>query len=204
MRPPHFEAINDLLDDYYPDPQVPLDHSDPYTLLVAVVLSAQCTDLRVNKITPDLWAHGRHPADISALSLEQITEIIKPCGLYVRKAKAIRELSAQLVQRHGGEVPREREALQALPGVGRKTANVILSHVFDTPAFAVDTHVIRLANRWQWSKATTAARVEQDLCAIYPESQWDKRHLQMIYFGRNICKAKGHKAEECPACSLFV
>ena len=195
-----FDQICQILDEYYPNPPIPLTFSNAYTLLVAVVLSAQCTDKRVNEVTPELWKHGTKPENIVELGTKKIEQIIKPCGLYTRKAQSIFELSKILVEQFDGEVPQEREALQALPGVGRKTANVILSHVFNIPAFPVDTHILRLANRWGWSKASTPDGVEKDLCALFPPESWILRHLQMIYFGRNYCKAKGHDPAQCPAC----
>ncbi|MBQ9394781.1 MAG: endonuclease III [Proteobacteria bacterium] len=203
MCPESFPKICAVLDAFYPDPPIPLAFTDAYTLLVAVVLSAQCTDKRVNEVTPELWKHGTTPAAIAALGADKIAEIIKPCGLYSRKSQNIYELSKTIAEVYHGIVPSEREKLEALPGVGRKTANVILSHVFNIPAFAVDTHVMRLAQRWQWSEAKTPEGVERDLCSLFPENEWTKRHLQMIYFGRNICKAKGHDDTQCPACSLL-
>lgn len=195
-------GICDVLDEYYPDPPIPLDFSDAYTLLVAVVLSAQCTDKRVNEVTPLLWQHGTNPRDIVALGLDNVADIIKPCGLYRRKAQSICQLSQQIVEKFGGEVPRDRNALESLPGVGRKTANVVLSHVFGVPAFAVDTHVMRLAGRWKWSQANTPEGVEDDLCKLFDPSIWTKLHLQMVLFGRNVCKARSHSPEHCPACRL--
>lgn len=203
MFPASFQRICAVLDDYYPNPEIPLNFTNAYTLLVAVVLSAQCTDKRVNEVTPELWKFGTQPADIAALGIDKIAEIIKSCGLYSRKSQNIYELSKTIAEVYHGVVPSDRELLEALPGVGRKTANVVLSHVFDVPAFAVDTHVMRLANRWNWSKAKTPDGVERDLCALFPENEWTKRHLQMIYFGRNFCKAKGHDGSICPACSLL-
>lgn len=194
--------ICDVLDDYYPDPPIPLDFSDAYTLLVAVVLSAQCTDKRVNEVTPLLWRHGTDPRDIVALGHDNIADIIKPCGLYRRKAQSICHLSQQIVERFGGKVPCDRQALESLPGVGRKTANVVLSHVFGVPAFAVDTHVTRLAGRWKWSQANTPEGIEDDLCKLFDPSLWTKLHLQMVLFGRNVCKARSHQSEQCPACRL--
>ena len=199
-KPASFAKSCQILDEYYPNPPIPLTFSNAYTLLVAVVVSAQCTDKRVNEVTPELWKHGTKPQNIVALGTKQIEQIIKPCGLYTRKAQSIFELSQILVEQFNGEVPAEREALQSLPGVGRKTANVILSHVFNIPAFPVDTHILRLANRWGWSKASTPDGVEKDLCALFPPETWILRHLQMIYFGRNYCKAKGHDPAQCPAC----
>lgn len=197
------DAICRVLDAYYPDPEVPLHYTDAYTLLVAVVLSAQCTDKRVNEVTPKLWKHGTRPQDIAAIGTENIAQIIQPCGLYRRKAQSIYDLSRELTERYGGTVPADRAALESLSGVGRKTANVILSHVFGEPAFAVDTHVMRLALRWHWSAARSPEGVEADLCKIFVPELWTKRHLQMIYFGRNVCKARGHRPELCPACCLL-
>lgn len=204
MNPKSFHKICATLDAHYPNPPIPLNFTDAYTLLVAVVLSAQCTDKRVNEVTPKLWKFGTNPADIVALGVDKIAEIIKPCGLYTRKSQNIYDLSKTIADVYHGIVPSEREKLESLPGVGRKTANVILSHVFDIPAFAVDTHVMRLARRWGWSNASTPEGVERDLCALFSENEWTKRHLQMIYFGRNVCKAKGHDDHLCPACSLIV
>jgi endonuclease-3 len=200
----HFEEICEILDRCFPDPQIPLHFVNAYTLLVAVVLSAQCTDKRVNEVTPELWKYGTTPAEIAALGREKIEEIIKPCGLYTRKSQSIFELSQILDTQYHGQVPCERKELESLPGVGRKTANVILSHVFKIPAFAVDTHIMRLAKRWGWSKASTPEGVERDLCALFPESEWEKRHLQLIYFGRTYCKATGHDSNQCPVCSLLM
>lgn len=196
--------ICDILDSYYPNPPIPLDFSDAYTLLVAVVLSAQCTDKRVNEVTPLLWRHGTHPRDIAALGVEEIATIVKPCGLYRRKAQSICDLSKQLADKFDGIVPSDRAALESLPGVGRKTANVILSHVFGIPAFAVDTHIMRLAKRWNWSQSNTPEGVEADLCKLFDPPLWTKRHLQMILFGRNVCKARGHVPDLCPACKLII
>ena len=202
-KPSHFVEICASLDQLFPNPAIPLQFTDAYTLLVAVVLSAQCTDKRVNEVTPELWKYGTKPSEIAALGREKIEEIIKPCGLYSRKSQSIYELSKIIVEQYGGQVPCEREKLESLPGVGRKTANVILSHVFKIPAFAVDTHIMRLAKRWGWSKASTPEGVERDLCAIFPEDEWEKRHLQLIYFGRTYCKATGHDENKCPVCSLL-
>lgn len=197
-----FQAICRVLDRTYPNPSIPLDFRDAYTLLVAVVLSAQCSDHRVNAVTPNLWKYGTHPADIAALGADKIAEIIRPCGLYTRKSQHIEALSKAIVENYGGVVPSDRAQLEALPGVGRKTANVILSHVFHIPAFAVDTHVMRLAVRWGWSSSRTAEGVERDLCAIFPAEDWMRRHLQMIYFGRNVCTARHHDPSQCMACRL--
>ena len=202
-KPAHFSEICHVLDEYYPNPEIPLSFSNAYTLLIAVVLSAQCTDKRVNQVTPELWKHGTSPSDIVSLGVDGIAEIIKPCGLYMRKAQAVYDLSVKIHQDYQDVVPSERKWLESLPGVGRKTANVILSHVFKIPAFPVDTHIFRLAHRWGWSEGSTPDKVEQDLCKLFPESEWEKRHLQLIYFGRNYCKAKGHDDSACPVCRLM-
>ena len=202
-KPAHFKQICHILDEYYPNPPIPLEFSDAYTLLIAVVLSAQCTDKRVNQVTHELWKYGTTPSDIVALGTDRIAEMIKPCGLYTRKAQSIYDLSVKIHQDYHDIVPSERKELESLPGVGRKTANVILSHVFKIPAFPVDTHIFRLAHRWNWSEGNTPEKVEQDLCQWFPEQEWELRHLQMIYFGRNYCKAKGHEPGHCPACRLL-
>ena len=201
--PPHFDEIVAVLDKYYPSPEIPLNFDDPFSLLIAVVLSAQCTDKRVNEVMPVLLAKGRTPAEIAALGVDCVTEIIRPCGLYTRKAPAIIKISEILRDQYQGRVPENREDLESLPCVGRKTANVILSHAFGIPAFPVDTHILRLSGRWGWSAAKTADGVERDLCGLFPPDEWMKRHLQLILFGRNYCKATGHKTDQCPACSLL-
>lgn len=195
------DAIMAQLDALYPETPIPLDHEDPYTLLVAVVLSAQCTDERVNQITPLLFDRARTPEDMLALSVEEIREIIRPCGLSPTKSKAIRELSRILVEQHGGRVPDTFEALEALPGVGHKTASVVMSQAFGVPAFPVDTHIHRLAARWGLSDGSSVERTERDLKAVFPESNWNKLHLQIIFFGRQYCPARGHQPEACPICS---
>lgn len=203
-KPKHFKEIVAVLDKYFPDPQIPLDFLDPYTLLIAVVLSAQCTDKRVNEVMPELLKYGTTPDKIAALGVDKVTEIIKPCGLYKRKAPAIIKISETLRDTYGGKVPCEREALEALPSVGRKTANVVLSHAFGIPAFPVDTHILRLSARWGWSAGKTADAVEKDLCQLFAPDEWMRRHLQLILFGRNYCKATGHKPENCPACACLI
>jgi len=200
--PAHFDDICAILDTYYPNPQVPLEFSNAFTMLVAVVLSAQCTDKRVNEVTPKLWEHGQSPQAIIDLG-PSLSQIIRPCGLHHRKSQAILALAQTLVRDYQGQVPKERAQLEALPGVGRKTANVILSHVFHEPAFPVDTHILRLSKRWQWSTHTTPLGVERDLCALFPPEQWMKRHLQLILFGRNYCKANAHDPKLCPACRIL-
>lgn len=192
-----------ILDELYPDTPIPLRHDDAYTLLVAVVLSAQCTDARVNQITPALFARADNPADMIKLPVEEIREIIKPCGLSPSKSKAIWGLSKILVEQYGGQVPQSFEALEALPGVGHKTASVVMSQAFGVPAFPVDTHIHRLAARWGLSDGKNVEKTERDLKAIFPEKTWNKLHLQIIYFGREYCPARGHKPEECPICSVI-
>lgn len=193
--------IQEILDRLYPDPPIPLDHGDPYTLLVAVLLSAQCTDVRVNQTTPRLFARARTPERMIALSIPEIREIIKPCGLSPAKSKAIWELSKLLIERHGGRVPHTFEELEALPGVGHKTASVVMLHAFRVPAFPVDTHIHRLAARWGLSDGSNVARTERDLKQIFPERHWERLHLQLIYFGRQHCPALRHELSLCPICS---
>ena len=192
-----------ILEELYPEVPIPLDHTDAYTLLIAVLLSAQCTDVRVNKITPTLFAKADTPQDMILLDVEEIRQIIRPCGLSPRKSKAISELSHILINEHGGEVPASFEALEALPGVGHKTASVVMSQAFGVPAFPVDTHIHRLAQRWQLSNGKNVVQTEKDLKALFPESLWNKLHLQIIFFGREYCPARGHQADQCPICSQF-
>lgn len=195
--------IANILETLYPETPIPLRHEDPYTLLVAVVLSAQCTDERVNQITPHLFAKADHPAAMMQLSVEEIREIIKPCGLSPSKSKAIWELSRIIVEQHGGQVPQTFEALEALPGVGHKTASVVMSQAFGFPAFPVDTHIHRLAARWGLSSGKNVEQTERDLKALFPEHTWNKLHLQIIFFGRQYCPARSHKAEACPICMKY-
>jgi endonuclease-3 len=190
-----------ILDRLHPLPSIPLAHDDPYTLLVAVVLSAQCTDKRVNEVTPKLFRLARTPAQMAALPVAQIEAAIRSCGLAPAKAKNIRALSQLLVERHRGQVPTSFEELEALPGVGHKTAGVVRVQAFGLPAFPVDTHIHRLAARWGLSPGRNVAQTERDLAALFPESEWGKRHLQLIYFGREHCPARGHDASTCPICS---
>lgn len=185
----------------YGEPPIPLAHADPYTLLVAVLLSAQCTDVRVNQVTPALFARARTPAAMAELPEEEIRALIRPCGLAPAKAKAIRGLSRLLLERHDGSVPRTLAELEDLPGVGHKTASVVLCQAFGQPAFPVDTHIHRLARRWALSPGTTVARTERDLKALFPEAAWAKLHLQMIWFGREHCRALRHDFDTCPICS---
>lgn len=195
--------IGDKLDELFPDPPIPLDYSDPYTLLVAVVLSAQCTDARVNIVTKELYKKAKTPKAMVKLGVEKITEFIKPCGLSTTKGKNIYNLSKILVEKYDSEIPRTFEELEALPGVGHKTASVMMIHAFKIPAFPVDTHIHRLAKRWGLSDGSSVEQTEKDLKKIFPENEWEKRHLQIILFGRTYCKALGHKPEQCPICSVI-
>lgn len=193
--------IKKILDKMYPSPPIPLDHKDPYTLLVAVLLSAQCTDARVNKTTPILFKKANTPKKMAKLSLETIKEIVRPCGLGPQKARAISELSKILVEKHKGKVPDTFEGLEALPGVGHKTASAVMAHAFHTPAFPVDTHVHRCAKRWGLSSGKNVKQTEKDLKALYDPKDWIKLHLQIIYCGREHCTAKNHSKANCPICS---
>ena len=181
---------------------VPLSHRDPYTLLVAVVLSAQCTDARVNQVTPKLFELAATPEAMAALQAARIETIIRPCGLAPTKAKNIRSLSQILVKEHGGQVPESLEELEELPGVGHKTAQVVVAQAFGVPAFPVDTHIHRLAHRWGLSNGKNVLQTEKDLKRIFPEEDWNKLHLQIIYFGREHCPARGHNPRDCPICSV--
>ncbi len=196
----HIAAI---LDEFYPEVPVPLHHQDPYTLLVAVLLSAQCTDERVNQVTPHLFALADNPFEMSQLQVEAIQAVIRPCGLSPRKSKAISELSAILLEKHDGKVPADFRHLEALPGVGHKTASVVMSQAFGIPAFPVDTHIHRLAYRWKLSTGKNVERTEKDLKRLFPEHKWNKLHLQIIYFGREYCPARGHNPRKCPICSIY-
>jgi endonuclease-3 len=198
---PKAEFIQKTLEQLYPETPIPLRHADAYTLLVAVVLSAQCTDERVNQITPILFARADNPQDMVKLSIEEIRDIIKPCGLSPAKSKAIWNLSRILLDKHHGMVPDNFEDLEALPGVGHKTASVVMSQAFGFPAFPVDTHIHRLAARWGLSDGKNVEKTERDLKAAFPEDSWNKLHLQIIYFGREYCKARGHDPALCPICS---
>ena len=190
------------LAELYPTTSIPLDHVDPYTLLVAVVLSAQCTDKKVNEITPLLFARASTPQDMVKLSVEEIREIIRPCGLSPMKSKGIHGLSRMILEEHGGKVPADMAALEAMPGVGHKTASVVMVQAFGVPAFPVDTHIHRLAWRWTLSTGKTVERTEEDLKKLFPREQWADLHLQIIYFGREHCPAKGHDPKACPICSV--
>ncbi|MBW2272802.1 MAG: endonuclease III [Deltaproteobacteria bacterium] len=195
------ERIQKILDAYYPAPGIPLRHRDAYTLLVSVLLSAQCTDARVNQVTPGLFGEAAGPEAMVKLGVARIHEFIRTCGLAPQKSKAIHQLSRILVEEHGGEVPRSFEALEALPGVGHKTASVVMTQAFGEPAFPVDTHIHRLAARWGLSNGSSVVRTERDLKALFPEDSWAKLHLQIIYFGREHCPARAHDLTTCPICS---
>jgi len=196
-------AIIKILEEYYPTTPIPLEHSDPYTLLVAVLLSAQCTDVRVNQVTPDLFELANNPYDMAKVPVEDIKAIIRPCGLSPRKSKAISDLSKILIDKHGGAVPQSFEDLEALPGVGHKTASVVMSQAFGVPAFPVDTHIHRLAYRWGLTNGKNVVQTEKDLKRLFPEEIWNKLHLQIIFFGREHCPARGHDPLVCPICSKF-
>lgn len=193
-----------ILDGYYPAPEVPLKHKDAYTLLISVLLSAQCTDKRVNKTTPALFARADNPYDMVKLTVEEIREIIRPCGLSPMKSKGIHGLSGILIEKYNGQVPGTFEALEQLPAVGHKTASVVMTQWFDSPAFPVDTHIHRLAYRWGLTNGKSVAQTEKDLKRLIPESLWNKAHLQIIYFGREYCPARGHVWTTCPICKKYL
>jgi len=196
--------VDQSLAELYPETPIPLDHSDPYTLLVAVLLSAQCTDVRVNLTTPALFARASTPETMRQVPVADIQAIIRPCGLAPAKAKAISGLSDLLVERHGGEVPESFEALESLPGVGHKTASVVMSQAFGHPAFPVDTHIHRLAQRWKLTSGKNVVQTEKDLKRLFPEDRWNALHLQMIFYGREHCTARGCDGTVCELCrTLF-
>ena len=195
--------ILSILEREFPEVPIPLDHKDPYTLLIAVLLSAQCTDERVNKITPLLFATADNPYDMVKMTVEEIKEIIRPCGLSPMKSKGIHGLSQMIIEQHGGEVPQSFEALEAMPAVGHKTASVVMSQAFGVSAFPVDTHIHRLAYRWKLSTGKNVDKTEKDLKAAFPIDTWNKVHLQIIFFGRKYCPARGHNALACPICKDF-
>lgn len=197
------EFVLRRLAELYPDPPVPLDHSDPYTLLVAVLLSAQCTDVRVNLITPKLWKLGRTPQEIALVPVPEIEKIVKPCGLGPQKAKAIQKLSEILVEKYAGQVPADLAALEELPGVGHKTAQVVMAQSFGVPSFPVDTHIHRLAQRWKLSDGKNVTQTERDLKRLFPESAWNKLHLQIIFYGREFCSARGCDGTVCEICTTL-
>ena len=198
------EKILHTLEAHYPNPPIPLDHTDTYSLLVAVLLSPQCTDERVNKVTPHLFARANHPLAMSQLEVDEIRQIIRPCGLSPAKSKAIHTLSHMILDQHDGEVPQSFEALEKLPGVGHKTASVVMSQAFGVPAFPVDTHIHRLGYRWGLTNGKNVVQTEKDLKRLFPESLWNKAHLQIIFYGREYCPARGHDYHQCPICNEFM
>jgi len=197
------EAIARILDKIYPEVPAPLDNEDPYTLLVAVILSARCTDIRVNQITPLLFKKADNPKAMARLNVKEIEDIIRPCGLSPAKAKNIYRMSEILLEKYSGKVPNSFEELEDLPGVGHKTASVVMSQAFGVPAFPVDTHIHRLAHRWGLSNGKNVTQTEKDLKELFPMKTWNKLHLQIIYFGREYCPARGHIKENCPICSIY-
>ncbi|HED65553.1 MAG TPA: endonuclease III [Planctomycetes bacterium] len=196
------ERIRAVLEELYPEVPIPLDHADPFTLLVAVVLSAQTTDRKVNEVTPELFRRAPTPQAMAALPVDEIRSLIRQIGLAPQKAKALSGLSHLIVERHGGKVPRTFEELEALPGVGHKTASVVMSQAFGVPAFPVDTHIHRLAARWGLSDGSSVTKTEHDLKRVFPRELWNKLHLQIIYFGREHCPARHHDLSTCPICSF--
>lgn len=197
------EYVLHKLEEYYPETPIPLDHKDPYTLLIAVLLSAQCTDERVNQITPKLFAMADNPYGMVKHSVEEIKEIIRPCGLSPRKSKAIWDLSQILIDKHDGEVPASFEDLEELPGVGHKTASVVMAQSFGVPAFPVDTHIHRLAQNWKLTTGKSIDQTEKDLKRLFPEDKWNKLHLQIIFYGREYCTARGCRGLVCPICTTL-
>ncbi|WP_068471437.1 endonuclease III [Candidatus Protochlamydia phocaeensis] len=195
------KKIQKILNTLYPAPPIPLQHRDSYTLLIAVLLSAHCTDARVNKVTPILFAKASTPQEMVKLPVDEIERIVHSCGLGPRKAQAIWDLSQILLDKYQGQVPASFEALESLPGVGHKTASVVMSQAFHHPAFPVDTHIHRCAKRWGLSSGKSVKQTEKDLKALFPEKDWNRLHLQLIYFGREYCQARNHQASLCPICS---
>jgi endonuclease-3 len=196
------DCIGRELKKLFPDPPIPLDHKDAYTLLIAVLLSAQCTDERVNQVTPVLFSRADNPADMVELSVDEILEVVRPCGLGPQKAKAIFRLSEILLEKHGGDVPRTLAELEALPGVGHKTAQVVMAQAFGEPSFPVDTHIHRLAQRWGLTSGKSVAQTEKDLKRLFPKEEWNALHLQIIYYGRAQCTARTKCDGSGKACSL--
>lgn len=194
------DHVRQRLAGLYPETPVPLDHQDPFTLLVAVLLSAQCTDVRVNQVTPALFALADNPHDMMRVPVEKVREVIRPCGLSPRKSAAIVGLSEILVREHGGEVPADFAALEALPGVGHKTASVVMAQAFGVPAFPVDTHIHRLAKRWRLSPGKSVEQTERDLKKLFPREEWNALHLRIIFYGREYCSARGCDGKTCPLC----
>ena len=195
------ERIQAMLEELYPETPVPLDHETPFQLLIAVLMSTQTTDLKVNQVTPELFKHGPTPQKMARLEVSQIQSMIREVGLAPTKAKNIRRLSELLLERHQGEIPNTFEELEALPGVGHKTAGVVLAQAFGIPAFPVDTHIHRLAARWGLSNGKNVDQTEKDLKAVFPKNAWNALHLQIIFFGREYCPARYHDLSQCPICS---
>jgi endonuclease III len=195
------KLVSEILDREIPSLEIPLHHADPFTLLCAVLLSAQCTDARVNEVTPGLFALANHPQAMADLPIEVIEAAIQRCGLYRTKARALKELSRCLIEKHDGLVPIDFDALEALPGVGHKTASVVMVQAFGVPAFPVDTHIARCAKRWGLSSSDDVVEVEERLKRLFPVEQWGDRHLQIILFARRFCPARGHQVASCPICS---
>lgn len=193
--------ISNQLDEWIPDPKIPLLHRDPFTLLIAVLLSARCTDQRVNQISPALFSLADTPETMALLDPKTVQQIIRPCGLSPTKSRAIVNLSKDLLSFHGGKVPDSLEELKKLPGVGHKTASVVLVQAFDKPAFPIDTHIHRCAKRWRLSGGKNVVQTERDLKKLFPEEEWSRRHLQIIHFARAYCPARGHDENRCPICS---
>lgn len=198
------QFIQKTLDYYFPEPPIPLNHTDAYTLLIAVLLSAQCTDERVNKVTPALFKRANTPQAMAEVPVKEIESYIKTCGLSPTKSKAIQQLSQILVEKYDGKVPESFEELEALPGVGHKTASVVMAQAFHHPAFPVDTHIHRCAERWGLSIGKNVKQTEEDLKKSFPKKDWIKLHLQIIYFARTFCTAKKHNSENCPICSVLA
>jgi len=200
---PKAQQVQEILNKYVPEPVIPLIHTNPFTLLIAVVLSAQCTDERVNQVTETLFSLATTPQQLLAISLEKLEDIIRPCGLFRTKARALHEISSTLIKQFNSRVPQTFTALESLQGVGHKTASVVLSHAFGIEAFPVDTHIFRVAHRWNLSTKKTVKGVEEDLKRLFPSQHWLKLHLQMILFARQYCRAKAHRIESCPICSTL-
>ena len=195
------QLVIDTLEHHFPETPIPLDHKDPYTLLIAVLLSAQSTDAGVNKVTPILFERADNPYDMVKLTVEEIRSIIRPVGLSPAKSKNIHALSQILIDQYQGKVPKSLEDLESLPGVGHKTASVVVSQAFGVPAFPVDTHIQRLMYRWTLSTGKNVVQTERDAKRLFPRELWNKLHLQIIFFGRAFCPARGHDPNECPLCS---
>lgn len=200
LKTERVQFIQDTLNQLYPTQPIPLQHKDPYTLLIAVLLSAQCTDERVNKVTPALFTLADTPQKMARVPVAKIRDIIRPCGLSPKKSQAIASLSAILLNQHNGQVPCDMAALEALPGVGHKTASVVMSQAFGQPAFPVDTHIHRLAQRWGLSNGKNVVQTEKDLKRLFPQARWNALHLQIIYYGREHCSARGCDGTRCTIC----